>query len=134
MSSIIIPERHRADAKPQAPANNGVAQLVESPQLEANELIIARLIAETLHKHYPGHLWAVAVEENRLIIKDLYLSGEWGFVLFLTNVYSISSLIKDAVRAGGEILERYRQARSGMRVEDIAALPTDFSGRHKHEE
>jgi hypothetical protein len=137
MSNIIIPESHKATytgGYAQAARSQGAeARLVESPNITANEMIMARSVAEKLNAHYPGHLWAVAIEDARLIIKNLYLSGEWGFVITIPSIYSISSLEKQAVNAGGELLERYRQRRGGMKVEDIATLPTDFAGRHKPE-
>jgi hypothetical protein len=135
MSNIIIPHNHKATYRaPEAVRARGVdAHLIDSPQITANELLMAKTVAESLHKHYPGHLWAVSIEDARIIIKDLYLSGEWGYALHIPRIYSISSLVKDCLTAGGEILERFRQARSGMRVADIADLPTDFSGRHKPE-
>jgi hypothetical protein len=81
MSNIIIPESHKATHTP-APRAAGVeSQLVDSPSITANEMVMARTVAEKLNKHYPGHLWAVAIEDGRLIIKNLYLSGEWGFVI-----------------------------------------------------
>ena len=133
MSEIIIPGEHKATYRPAA-QNNGVeSQVVDSPNITANEMVMARTVAEVLLKHYPGHLWAVAIEGGRLIVKNLYLSGEWGFVLLIPDIYSISSLCKEAITAGGELLERYRQRRGAMRVEDISNLPTDFSGRHKPE-
>jgi hypothetical protein len=136
MSDIIIPSRHKATYTGQAEAVRAAqadTRLIDSPNITANEMVMARTVAEALNKHYPGHLWAVAVEDARLIIKNLYLSGEWGFVIIIPEIYSISSLEKQAINAGGELLERYKQRRAGMRVEDIASLATDFAGRHKAE-
>jgi hypothetical protein len=76
-------------------------------------MVMARTVAEKLNKHYPGHLWAVVHRGARLIIKNLYLSGEWGFVIHIPRIYSISSLGSMPSRAGGELLERYRQRRGG---------------------
>jgi hypothetical protein len=133
MSNIIIPESHKATHTP-APRAAGVeSQLVDSPSITANEMVLARTVAEKLNKCYPGHLWATSIDGGRLIVKNLYLSGEWGFVIRLPDIYSISSLEHDVMRAGGELLERYRQRRGAMSIGDIADLPTDFAGRHKPE-
>lgn len=107
--------------------------LVDSPQITANELVMAKGAAETLHRNYPGHLWAVAIEGPRLIIKNLALAGDMGYALFIPQMYSSSSLDKDVMKAGGEILERYRQARGQVDFASLIALPTDFAGRHKPE-
>lgn len=137
MSQIIIPEEHRATytaGRAEAfRASGPEAQLIDSPQITANEMVMARTVAERLNKTYPGHLWATSIEGGLLIVKNLYLSGEWGFVIKVPSIYSISSLEKDVVKAGGELLERYRQRRGAMNIGDIADLPTDFSGRHKPE-
>lgn len=97
----------------------------------ANDVLMAKTLSEALLKAYPGHLWAVNVEGRTglITIRDLYLSGQWGYVLKIGNVYSISSLERDAVRAGGEILERFRLQRAQFRAEQYAEAPVDFAGR-----
>jgi len=97
-----------------------------------NDMHLAQQVAESLNKRYPGHLWAVAIPENQGIIqvRDLMLSGEWGFIIKLSDFASASELDKLAMRYGGELLERYNVARRGTNQAEIAMLPTDFSGRH----
>lgn len=107
-------------------------QLVESPQLAVNEFFMAKNAAEKLHACYPGHLWAVSIDGAFLDVRNLYLSGEWGYRLKIPQLYSSSEWDKQIMRAGGELLERYRQARSHA-TDNILLLPTDFSGRHKPE-
>lgn len=107
--------------------------LVESPNITANELFIAKRAAEHLHKHYPGHIWAVNVEGSMLDVRNLMLSGNWGFRLSIPSMYSSSDWDKQVLRAGGEILERYRQRRAQIDEGAIIELPTDFAGRHKPE-
>ena len=91
----------------------------------------AKNMADVLHENYPGHLWAVTCEGEKGIatVRNLALSGEWGFVLHLKGFYSASSWAKDVVMAGGELLERFRLARGLANQEAIAAVPNDFSGR-----
>lgn len=100
-------------------------------QIEALDFNTAKNMAETLHKAYPGHLWAVTCEGAKGIatIRNLSLSGEWGFILHLKDVYSASSWDKTLIAAGGEILERFRLARGVANQEQIAMVPNDFSGR-----
>lgn len=105
---------------------------VEAPQLTAAELSLCKNVAESLNKHYPGHLWAVATPPNTGVVqvRDLSLSGEWGFMIRIPEIYSVSELDKMCMRYGGELLERYRVSRSRANQEQLAALKTDFSGRH----
>lgn len=95
-----------------------------------NDLIIAKSIAEGLNAHYPGHLWAVSADGQTglVTIRNLYLSGEWGYVLKLPDVYSASSLLKDAIIGAGELLERYKLRRGSFSETEYAALPTNFAG------
>jgi hypothetical protein len=96
-----------------------------------NDYIMARDMAETLHKHYPGHLWAVTCEGRTGIatIRDLYLSGQWGYVLKLPAIYSAAAMARDVMRAGGEVLERFRMARGRFNENQYQELPTNFAGR-----
>lgn len=107
--------------------------LVDSPQLAINEFFIAKNAAELLHKHYPNHLWAVSVDGYYLDVRNLYLSGNYGFRIAIPSFYSSSEFDKQIMRAGGEILERYRQRRA--RADDAALnnLPVNFAGRHTPE-
>jgi hypothetical protein len=97
----------------------------------ANDYILARDMAEALNAEYPGHLWAVNVDEKNGIadIRNLMLSGQWGFRLKLTKNYSASDFKRRVIMGGGELLERYRVSRGRANDDNLAALPTDFSGR-----
>jgi len=108
-------------------------QLVEATTLSGNEFFLAKNAAEVLHKHYPGHLWAVNVDGGLMDVRNLYLSGNWGFRLSIPAIYSSSELDKRIMRAGGELLERYRQRRAQADEAAIHTLTTDFAGRHKAE-
>lgn len=108
---------------------------IESPEAAmhrtANDQNMAKMLCERLQQHYPGHLWAVNVEGRTglITIRNLYLSGQWGYVLKIGHVYSASSLERDAVRAGGEILERFRLSRAQFKAEQYADKPVDVAGR-----
>lgn len=103
--------------------------LTDSPQLAATDLVLARNMAETLHRHYPGHLWAVTCEQGVATVRNLLLSGQWGFVLRVAEQYSASEFERNVIRAGGEVLERYRLSRGRLRDEEYENLPADFAGR-----
>jgi len=66
----------------------------------ANESI-AKEVAETLNKHYPGHAWAVNADVMQGIVRvhNLNLSGEWGFILKMDELLN-DSTSKTIVSAG----------------------------------
>ena len=72
---------------------------------------LAKNVAEHLEKKYPGWLWAVHVMDGVAVVKSMRLSGNWGFVL---HEDKIDNDYKAVTRAGGEILERYRQSTNGF--------------------
>lgn len=96
-----------------------------------NDMLIAKQVAETLMEHYPHpHLWAVSADGSTglITIKNLNLNGQWGYVLKLPKVYSASSLSKDVMRAGGEILERFKMNRGRFDEQQYTELKTNFAG------
>ena len=97
----------------------------------ANDMLMAKTLSEKLMAAYPNHAWAVNVEHRTglISIRDMYLSGQWGYVLKLKNIYSSSSLERDAVRGAGEMLERFRLSRGKFNVDEYADAPIDFAGR-----
>jgi hypothetical protein len=106
--------------------------LTDAPQVSAYELTLAKQMADTLHKNYPGHLWAVSVnaKQGMADIRNMALAGNWGYRLKLVDHFTASDWDKQVMRAGGEILERYKIARAKANTEQLAWLPTDFAGRH----
>lgn len=99
-------------------------------KVAALEFNLAKTMAEDLHAAYPGHLWAVSVEGKQGIatVRNLALSGNWGFILRLANYSTASEWKKLTLRAGGEILERYRLQRGIADHAAIDSLPMNFSG------
>ena len=98
--------------------------------LDINDYVMSKNMAEALHKHYPGHQWAVTCEGAKGIatIRDLFLSGQWGYILKLPEIYSGSAFEADVIRAGGEILERFGLDRGKLDAAQLADLPLDFAG------
>lgn len=98
-----------------------------------NDMQMAQTVAEALFKHYPGsHLWAVMIPPGQGVIqvKNLALAGDWGFNILMNQFATVSELEKIAMRYGGELLERFKVARGRLTQETLAALPTNFAGRH----
>ena len=73
-----------------------------------NDQTLAKNVAETLEKKYPGWFWAVNVMDGVVTVKSFRLSGNWGFVIHSDK---IDNDYRSVVTAGGEILERFRQHR-----------------------
>jgi len=73
----------------------------------AQDMSMAKDIAETLFQHYHGYLWAVNVRGGVAVIKCLNVSSNYGYVLKYTEIKDDAGVRKkDVIRAGGEILER----------------------------
>jgi len=105
--------------------------LTEDPNVVLKDYDEAKKIAELLHKHYPGHLWGVTVESENGIatVRNLYLSGNWGFILKLKDIQSYPQLKKRVIWAGGELLERFNLSRKRFNEDEYFSLPTDFAGQ-----
>lgn len=116
---------------------SGLIGLDDDYQGSAQQLLreqeIAKNIAEVLHQHYPGHLWAVNVDIDNGIanVSNLRLSGNWGFVLHLGKILPLGykSFHKVIMQAGGEILERYRLARGRYDEDKYSQTHEDSAGR-----
>jgi hypothetical protein len=106
---------------------------VTDTERTAADMALAKQVAEGLLKHYPGYLWAVNVRDGVISVKNLNLSGTWGFIIKLGTVFSYTDLEKRVRTAGGEILERYRVSRERMSAErandKLVVMPTNFAGQ-----
>jgi len=85
-------------------------------QIDDADRLLASTIGEILHKHYPGHLWAIYVNSEPtggvVNIFNLRISHKYGYVLHLTDLYPMDDIFKKKIlMAGGEILERANMVR-----------------------
>jgi hypothetical protein len=87
-------------------ASHGVFEIEKAGANELLDMEKAKEVGDTLAKHYPGHLWAVAVQGGVLAVKNLAISSFYGFIIKHHDSFSASDLAKKAVVAGGEMLER----------------------------
>ena len=73
---------------------------------EYEDMSKAMQVGEALNTAYPGHLWMVTAARGVLIIKNGVLAkfGQYGMVL--PKDYSASHLKEEAIKMGGELLER----------------------------
>ena len=78
-------------------------------KVELADKILAKNIGEILHRHYPGHLWAIHVDSEGGVvnIRNLRVSFLYGYVFHIKNLYPFDSqVVRKVVNAGGELLER----------------------------
>lgn len=93
---------------------NGVTRMIKSDTSEElSSMSLGERMAKSLAWHYPAYRggWRIAINEpgGVVIITNILLSSKMGYVLPLSQV---DSSMKAVIMAGGEILERYRQART----------------------
>jgi len=120
---------------------SGMIGLEDDLDRSASQLLkeqdIAKHIAEQLHEKYPDHLWGVNVDLDGGIatIRNLRLSGNWGFVLHLNKLLPLGYKLfnKAIMRSGGEILERYQLARGRYNEDTYSQLHYNSAGRLKAE-
>jgi len=94
--------------------------------------VAAELLAKTsvaiLEKHYPDWGWAVRVDDigGVMEVRSTAIPGKWGFLLKLKDIDYEGKTI---MRAGGELLERYRLRRGARRPGDTQMLRRDRKGQ-----
>ena len=73
-------------------------------------------VGQELVKHYPGWDWWVEckIKSGILSVRNTNLDGDYGFVIHLGDYLHNPARQHLIMRAGGEILERYRQERGAM--------------------
>lgn len=103
----------------------------DKPNINANDYVMSMEMANALHQHYPGHLWAVTCDGTTGIasVRNLALSGQWGFVLKLDTLSTASEWKKKVIMAGGELLERFKLRRGKLDINEYGDLSTDFAGQ-----
>jgi len=86
---------------------------------------LAKTIGDTLENHYPGWGWMVHVDSEGGVINiinsvmNASLQKQYGYVLkFATLNGTHEHIVKQAVRAGGELLERMNLPRSRWRGQE----------------
>ena len=94
--------------------------IMADTEVEA-DMTMAKDIAETLHEHYQNWLWAVNVSGGVAVIKNLFVSSKWGYVLKYKDIKGDAEHRRqEVIKAGGELLERCHLPR-GPRQEGAKA-------------
>ena len=94
---------------------------------EATITSLVKNVADTLYKHYPGHLWAVGPSNDysMLAILNEALSNKYGMWI---RVNDIDPEYKNIMRWAGELLERAKVTRGAANEEELASLERDHLG------
>ncbi len=82
------------------------------------DLALAAAVYHKLDAHYPGHQWRVNADHDtglvtvQLLYTDLLRhNAKWGYVIKIARLNGDPTL-RAAVKAGGELLERYGLSRA----------------------
>lgn len=95
------------------------------------EYQIAGEIANKLTACYPGHLWAVQIDQRLARIKNLLLSRTMGFTV---DLVTLTPEMKEVMRAGGELLERFGQKRGWIDNDGLAVADRNITGDMKYDD
>lgn len=102
--------------------------LLAEPDVTPLDKLLGRQVLEALHRHYPGWVWVVDIPpgQNVVLIRnhDCDPRGRMAYLLYKSGLYADPTLMK-VMRAGGELLERYRMLRRGFH-------PVQVEGRIMH--
>jgi hypothetical protein len=106
-------------------SRNRVSLIQDSTPAEAEEAIrefrLCELIGNALNQIYPGHLWAVSSNGGVTYVRNLSLHGMWGYVLHNHRIMS-DDPVRLAIKAGGELLERWNVSRSKAGPDQAMAI------------
>ena len=93
------------------------------PHKGTDEFLCAAIFS-VLFGSYPGHFWEVkadAAQGIAIIRIPILMGSTLGYTLHLDKITSPNDLKRAVIRAGGEILERWRIPRGGL---DLGAFLT----------
>ena len=115
--------------------NSSDSQYLSSPEQfkafghSAMMVNLVKDIMDMLERQYPGWLWAVQPHPGESVIRifSMRLSGEYGYTIKTSDIQYDPNL-KEAIRAGGEILERFRCPKRAHQPGDTLTLMKDIRG------
>lgn len=96
-------------------------------QARASTVLLCKDIGDKLEKLYPGWLWCVNADERGGVINifSMKLSMQYGYIIHIDKIQNDPSRAM-AMKAGGEILERYGQPRGPYNYQRWAAAKRKF--------
>jgi hypothetical protein len=106
---------------------NQVSKADVKRELYENQLCSS--VGATLQNLYPGWRWWVdcTLPSGMIAVRNLDLDGDYGFYVPVAKYVQADQPAKIIMRAGGEILERYKQHR-GRRIASDQDIARDFKG------
>jgi hypothetical protein len=98
-------------------------------KVDGSLAILAKTCGEALEKRYPGWLWTINPDQEGgvIYIYSLRLSGEWGYTIKIADIQN-DPQAKEAIMAGGEILERYNIRRGPYKRDLLKGKIKDLRG------
>lgn len=89
---------------------------------------ICSMVGQELERHYPDWPWYVEcrLPTGLIAVKNMALNGDYGFYLPIAGLINETDP-KLVMRAGGEVLERYRLDRGKM--PELVDVERDFLGK-----
>lgn len=94
-----------------------------------SEQYLAWRVTELLMKQYPGHPWACHVGSGVITVRNMLLSGEFGYYIHLNRIHTDDDFNRKVTRAGGEILERFKLSRGELAEQEVMNMKRDFARR-----
>lgn len=96
--------------------------LIAEPDVRPMDKLLGSRILEKLHQHYPGWTWVIDIPagQNAVMIRnhDCDPYGRMAYLLYKDSLYGDPMLHK-VMRAGGDLLERYRMEREGYSAKQM---------------
>lgn len=101
----------------------GVIERPDQYQVHASTEILCKDIADKLTKHYPGWSWAVQPDERGKVVNIFCwnLHDQWGYTIRAVDIMN-DPRRREAVRAGGEILRRFRAKPQRLNADALAEV------------
>ena len=112
--------------------NRGESSYIVDPnQLNVDGSLanLAKRCGEALEKRYPGWWWTINPDQvgGVIYIYSLRLSGEWGYTIKIADIQD-DPQAKEAIIAGGEILERFNIRRGKYKRGLLKGKMVDLRG------
>jgi hypothetical protein len=114
------------------PLGEPEGEVFNPDQLDVRGLLVnlAKDGMALLHKHYPGWRWAIQINQfgGMMNIFNLHLHDTWGYAIRIIEAERDPSR-SVFVKAGGEILERFKMPRAGISLSRVLDMKRDHLGR-----
>lgn len=96
------------------------AQEIGIDRFKKQDIALAKAVAEVLMGHYAGHMWQVSACYRTGIVKIRlpFLPQNWHYIIRIDELKGDPTL-RSVMRAGGEILERYKVPRVSGNFTDL---------------